>query len=146
MGKIFGFFKLRQSDKTIVIKALTLLWITRIMLWILPFSSAKQIVNKFAVFDENKFQRTPRWKLIWAVEVMSPYTLRATCLSRALATHILLARYNYSSSIKIGVSKDKGEFESHAWLVSGDEIILGESETEYTPILDIGEKLIKSRK
>ncbi len=79
-------------------------------------------------------------KLTWAVEVMSIYTPRATCLTRALAAQILLARYHYSSNIKIGVSKNEGEFEAHAWLEANDRIILGESETEYTPILKMGEK------
>jgi hypothetical protein len=53
---------------------------------------------------------------------------------------ILLAGQNYPSNIKIGISKDNGEFEAHAWLEVDDKIVLGESEIEYTPILNIGEK------
>ena len=71
---------------------------------------------------------------------MSRFTPKATCLVRALAGQILLERYGYTSSIKIGVSKSKDEFEAHAWLEYKDTIVLGESETDYTPILNMGKE------
>lgn len=140
MSKAGTFFKLSNLEKKILIKALMLLWIVRIMLYALPFQTLQNIIKKFTSTEENKIHSVEIRKLIWAVEVMSVYTLRATCLTRALAAQILLARYNYSSNIKIGVSKNKGEFEAHAWLEADDKIILGESEMEYTPILKMGEK------
>jgi hypothetical protein len=40
--------------------------------------------------------------------------------------------------IKIGVGKSfEGEFEAHAWLEYADEVVIGESEKEYIPILDL---------
>lgn len=140
MSKAGTFFKLSNLEKIILIKALMLLWIVRIMLYILPFQTLQNIIMKFTLTEENKIHSVHVGKLIWAVEVMSTYTPHATCLTRALAAQILLARYNYSSNIKIGVSKNKGEFEAHAWLEADDKIILGKSEIEYTPILKMGEK------
>lgn len=141
MSKIVTFFKLDKLEKEIIIKAFLLLWVIRIMLWTLPFPTLQNIVKKFSSTEENKIHPVHIGKLIWAVEVMSRYTLRATCLTRALTAQILLARYHYSSNIKIGVSKNESGFEAHAWLEADDKIVLGESETEYTPILNIGEKI-----
>lgn len=140
MSKAGTFFKLSNLEKKILIKALMLLWIIRIMLYILPFQTLQNIIKKFISTEENKIHSVQIGKLIWAVEVMSAYTPRATCLTRALAAQILLARYNYSSNIKIGVSKNESGFEAHAWLEADDKIILGESEINYTPILKMGEK------
>jgi hypothetical protein len=127
------------EDKCIVVKSFLLLWIIRIMLWILPFSIIQRIVSRFTTVS-GESHGIPLKKLTWAVAVMSRYVPKATCLTRALTAQILLAGQNYNSNLKIGVSKNKGEFEAHAWLESDDKIVLGESETEFVPILNIGEK------
>lgn len=139
MGIIHSFLKLSCEDKFILIKSFFLLWTIRIMLWILPFSTIQRILNKFTVIS-GESHTIPLEKLTWAVAVMSRYVPKATCLTRALTAQILLAEQNYPSNIKIGVSKTEGNFEAHAWLESDNKIVLGESKTEFTPILDIGEK------
>ena len=139
MGIIRSFLKLSFEDKCILIKSFSLLWTVRMMLWILPFSVIQKVVNRFTVIS-GEYPNIPLEKLTWAVAVMSKYVPKATCLTRALTAQILLAGQNYNSNLKIGVSKNNGEFEAHAWLESNDKIVLGESETEYIPILNIGEK------
>jgi hypothetical protein len=139
MGIIHSFLKLTFEDKCIVVKSFFLLGVIRIMLWILPFSVIQRILSRFtAVSGES--HSIPMEKLTWAVAVMSRYVPNATCLTRALAAQILLAGQNYNSNLKIGVSKNNGELEAHAWLETDNKIVLGESETEFVPILDIGEK------
>ena len=139
MNIIHSFLKLSFEDKYILIKSFFLLWTIRIMLWILPFSVIQKIISRFtAVSGES--QDIPLEKLTWAVAVMSSYVPKATCLTRAITAQILLAGQNYNSNIKIGVSKTEGNFEAHAWLEADDKVVLGESEIEYTPIFNIGEK------
>lgn len=139
MGIINSFLKLTFEDKCIVVKSFFLLGVIRIMLWILPFSVIQKIVGRFTVVS-GESHTVPMEKLTWAVAVMSRYVPKSTCLTRALTAQILLAWQNYNSNLKIGVSKNNGEFEAHAWLESDNLIVLGESEVEYTPILNIGEK------
>jgi len=139
MGIIRSFLKLTFEDKCILIKSFFLLWVIRIMLWILPFSVIQKVISRFtAVSGES--HAIPLEKLTWAVAVMSRYVPKATCLTRALTAQILLAGQNYDSNLKIGVSKSNGKFEAHAWLEADNKIVLGESEVEYTPILNMGEK------
>ena len=139
MNIIYSFLKLSFEDKHILIKSFFLLWIIRIMLWILPFSVIQKVIGKFIIVSGESHD-IPLKKLTWAVAVMSRYVPKATCLTRALAAQILLTGQNYRSNLKIGVSKAEGNFEAHAWLESDNKIVLGESETEFVPILDIGEK------
>jgi len=139
MSKIKTFLKLNSTEKFILIKAFFLLLTVRLMLWILPFSFIQKITPRLTdVSGDMKTSEVSIEKLTWAIKVMSIYIPGATCLTRALAAQILLARYNYSSNIKIGVFKNGEEFEAHAWLETEGGIILGESETQYTPIMDMG--------
>lgn len=138
MRIICSFFRLTRSEKYILIEALILLWLIRLMLWVFPFSLSQKIIKEITISkDEKQSDKFSVKKIIWAVELMSNYTLNATCLTQALATQILLTKYNYSSRVLIGVSKNKQEFEAHAWVESHDLIVLGNSETHYTPIMDI---------
>ncbi|MCK9150759.1 lasso peptide biosynthesis B2 protein [Methanobacterium alcaliphilum] len=139
MSTIHSFFKLDHTTRLLLIKAVTLQWFVRIMLWILPFTYIQKRIenqNNNSLVDSD----IPIKKLIWAVKVTSRYTPRSTCLTRALTGQILLVRYHYSGKIMIGVSKNEGNFEAHAWLVSGEDIVLGESEKEFVPIMDVGKK------
>lgn len=140
MNTIRSFLKLDGAEKLLSINYLLIHWSVRLMLWILPFSTIQNRIKKITEIKEDaKYSKFPIEKIIWGVNVSSRYTIRSTCLTRALTGQILLARYHYSSSIKIGVANDEGEFEAHAWLVHGDEIVLGESDKDYVPIIEIGE-------
>lgn len=139
MTKMLNFLKLNNSEKIILVKALLFLWIVRIMLSTLPFNFIHGIMKKFTKIQKNNKSQFSKEKLIWTINVMSTFTPNASCLTRALSAQILLANYNYPSNIKIGVSKNEGEFEAHAWLESDEKIILGKSHIEYVPILKMGE-------
>jgi Transglutaminase-like superfamily len=47
------------------------------------------------------------------------------CLPMALAGHALMTQYGHPVRLQIGVSRKDGCFSAHAWLESGDEIVLG---------------------
>jgi hypothetical protein len=52
---------------------------------------------------------------------------RVTCLSQALATHILLVRSGYPAQVRIGVAKtDRGRLEAHAWVEGDGQILVGD--------------------
>jgi hypothetical protein len=60
----------------------------------------------------------------------------ASCLTQALAAQVLLAQSGYDSRVEIGVERNQhGRFQAHAWLVCGDEVVLGGAEAErYVPL------------
>jgi hypothetical protein len=49
---------------------------------------------------------------------------------------VLLARSGYDSRIEIGVTKDEQRrFRAHAWVVCGDEIVIGGAQVDrYVPL------------
>ncbi len=132
---INNFLELTGSDKQLIIKTLLLMLRTRLILSLLPFKYTQKFSNKKITKETGELSVN---KLIWAVESVSNYIPKATCLTKALTAHNLLNEYGYINQIKIGVGKDvKGEFEAHAWLEYSGEVILGESDKDFIPLLDL---------
>lgn len=144
MGLIDNFNKLNYVGIYLLIKTLFLFWAVRIMLWVLPFSTIEKFVKKITVVPDGKINsnKISIEKITWAVIVMGRYVPKCTCLTRALTAHILLSKQNYCSNIKLGVNKDNNDrLNAHAWLEIDNKIVLGESNTEYVPIRNLGEKI-----
>jgi len=50
---------------------------------------------------------------------------KAKCLAQALAGKLLLRKLGLSGTIYLGVRKDTGKLEAHAWLKCGNQFISG---------------------
>ncbi len=64
---------------------------------------------------------------------------KSTCLVRALAGSLLLARRGVASHIRFGVRKEDGKLAAHAWLMTGDVTVLGGGPEMdgYVPLADL---------
>ena len=136
MNNIYRFLKLSNNKKSLFIKSFILIIFIRISLTILSFSNVKKISKRFSKPNNNQKINLPTEDIVRSIQVVSTYVPKATCLTQALTAQILLYRHNHPSKLKIGVMK-KDDFEAHAWLEINNEIILGESEEKYIPILDL---------
>jgi hypothetical protein len=134
MTLISSFIRLKSANQKLVLKTFFLSYYIRLITWILPFPRVRRISRELG--NESEKDRLDAHRLIWSVQVTSPYVYRSTCLTKALTTQILLDRHHYPSTLRIGVVKEE-EFEAHAWLEMGDEVVLGESEREYVPLMDL---------
>jgi hypothetical protein len=136
MKILTNFLKLSHLDQRLLITTLLLMIIIRLKLWLTPFNNIQRSIEKNN--GNTKLNNISVLKLIWTVKTVSNYVPQATCLTKALTAKKLLVKYGYHSQIKIGVDKDfKGEFEAHAWLEYMDKVVLGESEKDYIPIIDL---------
>lgn len=108
------------------------------MIWLFPFSTVQNRVQNIArnhnSTTKNKISMS---RLRIMVMAASKYVPHATCLVQALAGYILFSKYGYTTSIKIGVLNENGEFEAHAWLEHDEKVVLGESEKNFRTILGI---------
>ena len=107
----------------------------------IPFPYVQKRVRKMADFtpttDLNPDHEVPMHRIRFMIQMAARYVPSSTCLVQALAGYILFSKYGYTTLIKIGVLNEDGQFEAHAWLERGDEVVLGESERDYKTILDI---------
>ena len=135
MSKIHSFFKLSSDRKSLLLKSGMLTIFIRLSLTIFSFSTVKKFSKIFSRPTNNHNVNVTVDDIIWSVRAVSQYVPKATCLTQAITAQILLSRHNLISKLKIGVMK-KEEFEAHAWLEINDQIVLGESEKKYKPILE----------
>ena len=108
-----------------VIEAGALVTVARVALWCVPFRWLRPAV----IAISQKRSRTPGRQTIkqlsWAVSGVSRYVPRATCLTQALALHVLVRRAGLESRLCVGVAKDGSELESHAWVESEGKVCIG---------------------
>jgi hypothetical protein len=109
----------------------------RIGLWCGPFSTIRRIVAFLSTTGPLRTTRFSVEQLSQAVAGVSRYVPRATCLTQALALHILLRRRRLPSTIRIGVAKQQGgPLEAHAWVESEDRVVMGDFDLDrYTPMM-----------
>ena len=127
------FLSLDFEDKKLLLKIFFLNYYVRLITWILPFPKVRRITQKMGKKHQSK--KLDLKRMLWAVNVTSNYVFRSTCLTRALTGQILLEQQGFESTLRIGVMND-GKFEAHAWLEHDKEVVLGQSEKEFMPLVD----------
>lgn len=129
--------RLPRAEQWLLLKTLLLVTAIRGGLFVLPYPTLRRIVARMmsrTIAARN--DRAPVERIVWCVRVASRYVPRATCLTQALSTQVLMARRRYQTELRIGVARDsKGAFNAHAWLEHEGRIVIGElGYEEFTPL------------
>jgi hypothetical protein len=145
MGRLRKLLCLPSADRHLLIKAVLLVGVVRVGLWLLPFRTWRRILTgraqtncQLQLEDANFIAR-----VVWAVRTASRYVPAATCLTQALATQALLCRRGHPTSLHIGVARSKaGEFQAHAWVEYQGKVVIGGrgALSHFTPLLSLGEE------
>ncbi|MDX8510734.1 lasso peptide biosynthesis B2 protein [Mesorhizobium captivum] len=106
----------------------------------LTFSSYNRIRSLVTRLDaRNDASVADLRRVAWGVAAAARFVPGASCLTQALAGHYLLARQGHASKIRIGIDRNSAELNAHAWLISGDRIVLGGSISGFTHLVDHGQ-------
>ena len=128
MRLLSRFRELSRTERVLFFQALLLVPLVRIGLWVLPFRVLQRWVERFRQNRSSTLNRRQIRQVAWAVEAASRRIPRATCLTRGLATQILLGRLGQCAELKLGVArKANGELEAHAWVEAQGRIITGDA-------------------
>ena len=120
------FARLSWGERVLLARAAGVAWMVRLGLWLLPFRLLQEQVRSVRTRGRSRYAVN---RLVWAVETACRYVPRATCLTRAIALQVLLRQQGYDSVVRIGIAKEHGRFESHAWLESEGSILIGGQES-----------------
>ena len=133
MRRLRRFARLPWAEKSLLMRALLVVTVTRLGLWLLPIGAVRRIALRDRKKASVAYSVT---ELVWAVKAVSRYVPVATCLTQALALQWLLARSGHTSRIHLGARKDlKGKFQAHAWVECEDRVVMGGPEAhEYVPL------------
>jgi hypothetical protein len=111
----------------------------RAALWLAPFAWVSQRAARPAAISPALAEVRPT-RLAWAIDAVARRVPAATCLTRALALQMLLARAGRRGEVVVGVRRagDQG-FESHAWLRCEGQVLIGDTgELEaFAPMLNL---------
>ena len=127
---------LSSRDLLLLIRITASLWVARIALWIMPFSTFYRFLDtRYAESTERNglvrdSDRTPEkiGSLVSGGSRIVPY---ATCLVRASVAYVYLRRAGYPADLKIGVRRSvSDEFLAHAWVVSDGLDVIGGIEAQ----------------
>jgi hypothetical protein len=140
MRRARRFLRLSAGEQWLLIKASMLLWVVKVGLVLLPFRSLRRFLDKLAglPFGFSRPEQSSAEQAVWAVELAGRLMPQAsTCLTKALTAQVLLLRRGHPALVHIGTVKGVGgEFQAHAWVESGGEVLVGGQELEqYTPLV-----------
>jgi hypothetical protein len=123
--KATTFRRLSPAGRKLAFAAIALLAAVRIALWLLPFQRVMRLVKSSGMRRSVDGECTSR-EVAWAVRLASRYVPDATCLPQAMTTYILLGRRGNPCCLRIGAVAAP-QFEAHAWVECGGEVVLGGS-------------------
>jgi hypothetical protein len=140
MRRLRRFLALPAPERGLLLRAAILLSGVRLGLWLLPFQALRRFLARLAqVPAHGRGARSlSPGRIVWAVGAASrivPGT--GTCLVRALAAQVLLARRGHPAQLRLGVARnEKGRLEAHAWLETQGAIVIGgeESPSHFAPL------------
>lgn len=132
MGRITKFFRLPGRDRALLLQAFCLIIGIRLALKTVRFATLRGALARVSSTGSTPRRQLPatedeQQRTVWAVRTAArAIPAVSTCLTNALAAHVLLARRGYVSNLRIGVTRDeKGEFTAHAWLEQEGAILIG---------------------
>jgi hypothetical protein len=134
------FRTLPRARRRVLRQTAPILLLVRVLLWTLPSGALVRRIHGRAERAELPRAGSPSLQdLVWAVEVTSRHVPAATCLTQALATQVLLARWGYGSTLRIGVARETGQaLKAHAWVERNGEVLIGGGDLErYTQLPDL---------
>ena len=127
MRHLLKFAGLANEEKLFFLKAILRMGYYRLALKLKPLQTLlEETKNKAETKQRNKQTNLSALRAARLANIAGKLVPLATCLSKTLAGHTLLAEQGHMTIIHIGVAKDdKAGFEAHAWLTYNDIIVLG---------------------
>jgi hypothetical protein len=142
MIRLRKFWSLSQTDRRFLLRAAFLVLRVRLMLWCLPLSGLRRLLEGegHGRGGKNQAEASAMERIIWAVELAARYVPCATCLTQALACRKLMHQEGFAGELRLGVTKDEeGRFQAHAWLEQDGRVLMGGGRREqYTALDNLG--------
>ena len=128
---------LEWAQRYLLLRAAGWLAIARLMLVVLPFS--RLMSNLTGDETSECFEADPALvsSVAWAVAVAANHVpWRSDCFPQSIAARMLLRRYDYESTIHIGVERSgESEIAGHAWLTCNGVVVTGGNDLDrYTEV------------
>jgi hypothetical protein len=123
-----------------ILPSLLMVLVTRVALTFWSLARLRQWLLPVSTLDYHDLVEVGR--VAWSVWFVAHFVPFASCLTKAQACQILLARRGIASTLCLGVREgNSGALEAHAWLICEDRLVLGGEEgrvPSYRRLADLG--------
>ena len=140
MKPLREWLSLSARDRGLLLRAALLLGGIRVGLWLLSFATLRRLLARLGQPAGRGVDREQVFveRVAWAVGVAGRHVpWDCTCLPRALAAQVLLARGGCPARLRIGVARNAArQLQAHAWVESRGNVVVGNLEdlARYVPL------------
>lgn len=138
MERLRSLVSVPTRDRALLVRALVTVVGVRLALWMLPFERVRALAMRVGRRPPGTPDPSPaedQW-IAWAVAAVAVRVPGATCLTQALATHILLHRAGCTGYLRISVTRQTPGTHAHAWVETFDgEVLIGDRDVEPLTLL-----------
>lgn len=139
-SRVARFRSLPSSDRDLFLVALVAIVSVRVGLWATSFrrlrSSVERIAPPHGMPDPTPGEAD---RIGWAIGSAARFVPSATCLPRALAAEAILRRRGHPADLRLGVTRDEGGVQAHAWVESYGRVVVGDGDLErFAPLVRHG--------
>lgn len=121
------FWQLSQAERGLLLQALLLFPLTALGLHFLGFKRLYHGLTQSSssILQQDRYQNSlPVEKIVNLVQIANRWgCYRGNCLQQSLVLWWLLRSQGYDSDLKIGVRRQAGEIEAHAWIEFQGEVL-----------------------
>ncbi len=129
MRRVAAFLRLGFADKLLLLRCFSTLSVARLGLSLLPFRVLQRWMLRATAGGSAPVEDELR--VAWGLSRASALVPGATCLTQAIAGQFMLGRMGYRTQIRVGVRQgESGRLLAHAWLISGERVVLGGSDED----------------
>ncbi len=112
-------------------EAFTLLLLVRLVLWLTPYRTAAAMCARLATVPVPVGRHEPT-EIVMAVQGLSRFIPRASCLTQALAAQVVMGWHGHPARVVLGAERNSARnFAAHAWLESSQGLVIGGFDTQY---------------
>ena len=138
MRNLSRLLSLSGSEMLFLAHCLLVVVAVRLGLTLFSYNHVRRIVTRLDASRPASIGELRR--VAWGVAAAARVVPHASCLTQALSGQYILARQGNASKIRIGIERDTGtQLKAHAWLMSGNHIVLGGSIDRFTHLVDHGQ-------
>ena len=144
-ARLHRFSALPRPAKLIFLRAVLLLPLLSLSLWLRGFRSTQRSLQKFLSRAESSPENSEPERCLALTSRMTLAAARnspipSTCLERSLCLWWLLARQGIATQFRIGVRKNSEKFAAHAW-VECNGVALGEPQAPHLHYAPFAEEI-----
>ena len=123
------------GSRSLLLEAALTVAVVRIALSLVPYRVLRALRRPIVRFASTlSRRRCDPANLVAAVRTASRHIPMATCLTQAIALHLMLERRRIESVVEVGVTRRDGRFAAHAWVRQGGVALIGGSVDSYRPL------------